>query len=378
MDPLQDVLECLPCGVLIVDASSGDVLVRNRIGALLLRESAKRVREPLTELVKPNLAEAVLDVFEDVRCVGYAVPRPLAVSLGGRATMTGGLSGSLLRGADGLDAAVLVLQDMTAAAELERQRQESADKKDLLAEAAHEIRNPLTGLIGFLELLEAREDRPRHRSLLARASLGAQRAVGMVREMLETSRLEASDAKLQRLPIDLGALAEQVVSDQLDLTPDAELRLDVEPDLPRLLGDPTRLLRACRNLVENAVKYSPRKSEVAVSVRRVGARVVEFRVSDQGVGIDPEDLPRIFERFYRARSARKISGTGLGLAMVRAVIEAHGGVIRAESQLGEGTTLVVRLPVEGGTKKMAQGAQTPAEDTHTDTEEEGCSQSTNN
>jgi two-component system phosphate regulon sensor histidine kinase PhoR len=131
------------------------------------------------------------------------------------------------------------------------------------------------------------------------------------------------------------------------LTQQVELTLDVEPALPVVTGDPDRLERAAVNLIDNAIKFTPPGGSINVSaVREDGAVVV--RVRDSGQGLEPEEVPRVFERFYKADRSRESVGTGLGLAVVKHTVEAHGGRVAVESARGRGATFSFTLPIEAG------------------------------
>jgi two-component system phosphate regulon sensor histidine kinase PhoR len=165
-----------------------------------------------------------------------------------------------------------------------------------------------------------------------------------VQELLELSRLESGRVPLARQPRDVGAVLTQAVE---RLRAQAEkqgvdLALEVAPDLPSLVGDGERLERAVVSLIDNAVKFTPSGGSVSVSASfRDDAVMVE--VSDTGVGIASEDLPHVFERFYKADRAR--GGTGLGLAVVKHTVEAHGGSVGVESTPGKGSTFRFSIPV---------------------------------
>jgi signal transduction histidine kinase len=122
------------------------------------------------------------------------------------------------------------------------------------------------------------------------------------------------------------------------------VRLALAADLPRVAADPARLERVVTNLVGNALKYSPSDGEVVVSAERQGEHVA-VRVADRGPGIASDDLPRVFERFFRGKAVQKADGLGLGLYIVQLLVDAHGGTVRAESRAGEGATFTFTLPV---------------------------------
>jgi two-component system phosphate regulon sensor histidine kinase PhoR len=160
--------------------------------------------------------------------------------------------------------------------------------------------------------------------------------------------LESGNSQLQLGTVDLASFFRETIRDWEKKLTSKQLNIviDVPPDLPPIRADRARLQEAFYNLLDNAVKYSRERSEIRLSVRSRDGEI-ELNVSDEGIGIAEEDLPRIFERFYRgdkARSPDKIRGTGLGLAIVKHIAQLHGGRVEAESELGEGTTIRVILP----------------------------------
>jgi two-component system phosphate regulon sensor histidine kinase PhoR len=171
------------------------------------------------------------------------------------------------------------------------------------------------------------------------------RLVQLMEELLELSRIESGEVPLARQPVEMAAVLAKAIE---RLRPQAEkqglnLTLEVAPNLPPIVGDAERLERVAVNLIHNALKFTPAGGSIHVSADFVGGAVT-VKVSDTGVGIAPEDLPRIFERFYKADRARGIGGTGLGLAVVKHTVEAHGGTVSVQSELGHGSTFSFSVP----------------------------------
>jgi two-component system phosphate regulon sensor histidine kinase PhoR len=172
----------------------------------------------------------------------------------------------------------------------------------------------------------------------------------MVAELIELSTIESGRLPLRLMPTpvqELVAAAERLRP--LAAERHQELRHDIHPATPAILGDPTRLGQVVRNLVHNAIKYTPVGGVITLSAEgrtHCGRDLVELRVSDTGCGIAPEELGRVFERFYKADRSRGRDGegTGLGLAIARHTVEAHGGSIEVESTPGRGSVFIVRLP----------------------------------
>ena len=221
-------------------------------------------------------------------------------------------------------------------------------KSDFVAIASHELRTPLTALQGFSELLATRRFAPAEIARVgAIMNAETERLGRIVADFLDLARLERGLAPpLRRAPVDAGAL----VADAVDVLRRArsthQLEFECDEALPKIEADPDALDRVVKNLVSNAVKYSPAGSRVRVSARpQTAPPAVEITVEDEGPGIAADDLPRVFEPYYRtAGGARVAGGTGLGLAVVKSLVDAHGGSIRAENVAPHGTRMTLIFP----------------------------------
>jgi two-component system OmpR family sensor kinase len=225
------------------------------------------------------------------------------------------------------------------------QAEAEATVRVFAADASHELRTPLATISGWLDLYNqgalAQPEQLEQALERVNGEVGRMRLI--VDDLSLLARLDAG-RPLEREEVDVAALAEGIVEDARVVSPERDFRLEVAgPALVR--GDEPRLAQVLRNLVGNAVQHTPPEAGVAI---RVGAdrAVVRVEVADDGPGIAPEHLERVFERFYRAESSRSraLGGSGLGLAIVQAIIRAHDGTVSVASDLGEGTTITVVLP----------------------------------
>lgn len=223
-----------------------------------------------------------------------------------------------------------------------------AYKGQLIATVAHELKNPLTSVMGHLEMLESSPDFTGHaRSSLQAMDRGARRMVRVIDDLLLLSKVGDPEESMIAAPVDL----RRVVDDVVDLTLVAaeQKKLDVVVDLPGepvfALGDHDELDRVAANLLSNAVKYTPASGAVRISVERVGNDVL-LLVADEGIGISQEDLLQLGTEFFRSSNPEAVAqpGTGLGLAIVRRIVDRHGGQLEIESELGSGSTFRVWLP----------------------------------
>lgn len=248
----------------------------------------------------------------------------------------------LLGAEDAVEGAVLLLSDVT-----DRHRMEAAQRR-FVADASHEMRTPIAALKGMLELLddgaknvpEVRDD------FIHTMQLEADRLGRLVADLLTLARLEAGSMELKRAPVYVGELAGAVCQVMATLASQAEVTLIVEePETEtRVLADRDRIVQVLLSFVDNALKHAPAGSRVTLRAESRG-RSVRISVSDEGPGIEPDAIERVFERFYRADSARGGTGTGLGLAIAKEIVEAHGSTIEVSSTSKAGTRFSFELPI---------------------------------
>lgn len=223
-------------------------------------------------------------------------------------------------------------------------------KDEFVASISHELRTPLTSVLGYLELIAEHEELPA--GVLDQVSVvrrNALRLQSLVSDLLEVAQLTEGGLALQRTDVDVARLARDAAEATRPLTDGSGLSMSVDvPDSLVALVDELRVRQVLDNLLSNAVKYSPAGGSVTVALRRDDESLV-LTVADTGIGIAEDDLPHLFERFYRGHAAlsQHISGTGLGLNIVGTIVGAHGGSIDVDSAPGQGTTVRVTLPVGG-------------------------------
>jgi signal transduction histidine kinase len=221
-------------------------------------------------------------------------------------------------------------------------------KDEFVSSVSHELRTPLTAVTGYVELLLEDETGPEARRYLEIVQRNAHRLLELVEDLLFAARLQVGGlVELDRARVDLRLLAEQAVE---AAAPEADsaavvLRLRAGGEVPSVDGDAERLARLLANLVSNAIKFTPAGGRVEIGVEQQDGKVV-LEVSDTGMGIPEEERDRLFERFFRSQAAldRKVPGTGLGLYICKAIVDAHDGRIAVRTAVGGGTIVVVELP----------------------------------
>jgi signal transduction histidine kinase/DNA-binding response OmpR family regulator len=237
-------------------------------------------------------------------------------------------------------------------AQLYRAAQDSIRMRDIfLSVAAHELRTPLTSLLGYTQLVERRAGHAstisdRDRQALRVVSDQATRLSKMVASLLDISRLQLGQLSIEPLPLDLGALAARLVEETRPLLREHSIEY-IGSHAPALIsGDELRLEQALQNLIQNAIKYSPDGGAITVRVACDAARA-SVAVTDAGIGIPPEALSQLFQRFYRAPNVdpQHISGLGVGLYVVKEIVELHGGTVEVSSEVGAGSTFTLSIPL---------------------------------
>jgi len=293
---------------------------------------------PVVEVI-PNAD--LLGLLEQARTASTTVSNEVVI--GSLRTRNFAVTITPIRADDTLSGLVMVLHDITEIRRLERAR------RDLVANVSHEFKTPLTAIRGFAETLldGALADSQNNRRFLRIICDHAERLSRLTDDLLKLSQIEAGKLELKRRPVSIRPLIEPCL-ETIRLNAEEKnlaVECDCSPDLPLVHGDPPAVQQAIQNLLDNAVRYTPRGGRIAVAAR-VHDSYVAVSVSDTGPGIPASEQTRIFERFYRTDAARsrEAGGTGLGLSIAKHLVEAHGGRIEIRSEVGHGSTFTIYLP----------------------------------
>ena len=321
-------------GVLVLDAA-GRVQLANRAAQSMLRMDTSSIGRPYVEVIRhPDIAAQLGTALrgQEVDSREIALTRDPGRTFVARAA-------PVSRGGGG--GAVLVLHEIT---DLRRADQ---IRRDFVANVSHELRTPLTAIRGYVEaLLDDRSDSEDARKFLEIIARHSERMERLVSDLLRLARLDARQEALDLASCDLQQLFNTVIADvaQTAEAKDQQITTAVDSAGSRVTADPAKLHDVLRNLVENAVHYSPDHAAIRLEAMHQDG-VVRISVSDSGPGIPPEDLSRVFERFYRVDKSRaRPGGTGLGLAIVKHLVELHGGQAVAENRPEGGARFVITLP----------------------------------
>jgi two-component system sensor histidine kinase KdpD len=222
-------------------------------------------------------------------------------------------------------------------------------KSALLSSVSHDLRTPLASITGALSSLDrdaAFLDEPSRHELISTALEQAQRLNRLVGNLLDMTRLEAMMLNMTRVPIDIQELIGVALQEMGTMLERYQVILDIPPDLPHVMMDIVLMSRVLVNILDNAVKYSAPGTPIEICVRQVEGSI-EIRISDRGIGVPPENLERIFDKFYRVKRRESIGGTGLGLSISRGFVDMHHGQIRAENRPAGGISVTISLPLNG-------------------------------
>lgn len=333
---LANILSNIADGVIMTDEEGRLLLANQAAESMFNFEEKKAIGKHLIETVRDyeidRTLKSCLETAEEHSAQldfgpGKRFLRVIAVPL-----MTEGLTGSLL-----------LFQDLTELKSLQTMRRE------LVGNISHELRTPLAGIKAIVETLKdsAINNKRTTKDFLSKIDNEVDRMMQTVTELTELSRIESGRGDLKPERVNLNSLVEDIIA---RFKPQAErkgvaLSTELLTGLPLVQGDKDRIYQVISNLIHNAIKFTSQKGKVNVSTE-LSENSALVKVSDAGIGISKENLPRIFERFYKADKARAGEGAGLGLAIAKHVIQAHGGNIWAESKEGKGSTFLFTIPLE--------------------------------
>ncbi|MPZ14920.1 MAG: PAS domain-containing protein [Chloroflexi bacterium] len=353
---LAVVLAIMSDGVIAVEDDGAVALINDAAARLLgIRKEGAEGRR-LVDVVRDHELVAVARKYLRDGPLRDSERPPIVIDLGHPRRHVQVVATPIPPATLGRASALLLLQDVT------QLRRADAVRREFVANVSHELRTPVAGLKALAETLEsgALDEPVPARQFLSQMMLEIERLAQMVEELLELARLESGQFALAEEAVDLQSVVAHAVG---RLLPHAERRAvvlyaDTLEIAVVLHGDASRLERALINLLDNAIKFTPPGGDVRVRCAADGPDVV-ISVSDTGKGIPEDELPRIFERFYKADHARSSPGTGLGLAIAKHTVEAHGGRIWAESVEGRGSTFFISLPISHS-QADANARPTPA------------------
>jgi two-component system phosphate regulon sensor histidine kinase PhoR len=343
-DYLQTIFKGMAEGVMVVD-ERGRILVANHALRQLLHLPPSVANRTALEIIRnAQLEEAIRNVIQKESSTSFELNLPLPLGRTFEVNVVRIMPSPEEKGkdAEGIRGAIAVFHDITRLKELEKVRQ------DFVANVSHELRTPLTTIKGYAEtLLEGALKEEVAFQFVQVIKRHSDRLTKIVEDLLTLSKIELKEFQLKMETLPFHELAEDVLHYIQGTAERKKISVSLEiPITLRITGDRRYLEQILINLIDNAIKYGQEGGKITLSATQKDQREMEVSVRDNGVGIPREDLPRIFERFYRVDKGRsqELGGTGLGLSIVKHLVQAHGGRVWAESQLGEGSTFYFTLP----------------------------------
>jgi two-component system phosphate regulon sensor histidine kinase PhoR len=339
----QTVLESMKEGVLAVDYDEKILLINSAAEEILSVSGKENKGKTLQEVVRVS---DIHKFFEKI--IRDAIPQEAEITIQHEKEKILQLRGSLLQGTDNEKLGILVvLNDVTGLKYLD------SLKRDFIANVSHELKTPVTTIKGFIELLkEGAIDEPKNAERFVEIiSKHTDRLNALIEDLLSLSRLEQAgiEKKLEFEEHKVRSIIKSAVEDfelkakEKNIIIKTECSINLTANVNRPL-----LEQAIGNLIDNAIKYSPKRTDIDISAEVLNDELV-ISVEDEGYGISPEDLPRLFERFYRIDKSRSRAdngegGTGLGLAIVKHIVQVHGGTVEVNSRLNRGSIFTIKIP----------------------------------
>ncbi|MBE3133204.1 MAG: response regulator, partial [Acidobacteria bacterium] len=336
------IIACMTDGILVIN-TEGLVVLRNAAAARILPDCAELpVPFPLETIASPDVRE-IIGVVN--RAPGGFMILSREISLGPATYMVN--VSPVLDPSGESTGAVAVFRDVTALKKLE------TAKSMFVSMVAHEVKSPLAAAEGWLNLILSgilKNDPAQERKMIERSLVRMKTLRTMVAELLNLTAIQTGNFTLHRAPVDVSEAVAAAVEPLRERAAERGIEVSVEGAapvaVPSVLADRESLSMVFSNLVENAIKYGREGGRLAVRIERAGM-YASVSVTDDGIGMSPEECGKVFDEFYRARNERtaSIAGTGLGLSLVKRLVEMHEGTVSVESALGSGSTFTVRIPV---------------------------------
>jgi len=330
---LSNILEQIPDGILIASAENRVQFANPAAANLLIKDTKQMIGSTLSETLRHH---EMIDIWQKAKKSGKTHSEIIEMPRQQRFLQIIAIPDQYTP-----KEILLILQDLTHLRRLETVR------RDFISNLSHELRTPLASLRALTETLQdgALDDPPAAQRFLNRIETEVDALTQMAQELLDLSRIESGQVVLnlnEVSPQKILQRAAERMRMQAERA-DIDLQLDCPDELPSVQADLARIEQVLVNLIHNGIKFTSTGGTVTLSAK-AGSRLIRFAVNDSGIGIPANDLPRIFERFYKADPSRRSGGTGLGLSISKHLTEAHGGKIWVESREGSGSTFYFELP----------------------------------
>jgi signal transduction histidine kinase len=338
---LKTIINCMGNGVMVANLNL-EVVLHNPV-LMQLMEISEKIENPVPISSIIN-NESLIDTLKKIQEGEASENESISQEINTGAHVLRAISAPALGPDRNIVGTVTVLEDITAFKQLDQM------KTDFVKMVAHELRSPLAAIKQqnhvLLEGLCGKLEEKQH-ELVSRGSSKIDGLLELINDLLDVAKIEAGKHAQRRVPTDIGQIIEETVTLIESSAKEKGIALSFSlKDLKPVQADPKNIEEIFSNLMTNAINYSPEGGQVTVTAQGQG-EYLEIKVKDTGVGIPPEELPKIFDKFYRVKNpkTRQVIGTGLGLAIVKAIVDAHYGTIDVESKVDKGTTFRILLPV---------------------------------
>ncbi len=355
---LSNILDSITNAIVTLD-NEHRVTRLNRNAMAMLELSSEVVGRPVQEALQPDVARAVDDLLRETEQMGFAMEKMISARLAQGLELHIAVSMSVLRDESFAPLGrILVFRDMTASRELDRLRRLDTMKSEFVANVSHELKTPLTSIKAYTEALLDLAGEGQMRDFLKVIDEESDRLLYLINDLLNVSRIQSGKMKMHFTLTPPREIVDEILSISKVNSPKHTLALEIADGLPSILLDKEKMKEVMINLVSNAIKYSPDGGRVRVALRLEEGNL-RIEVQDQGLGIPAEHQAKLFQAFYRVDNSATalIPGTGLGLVIVKAIVEHHGGRIWFESEVGKGTTFHLLIPVRREIGAQQKGSQ---------------------
>lgn len=346
----RNFIESLPYGVMILNAD-GNILELNRnISFMLNILGLDPVNSHYSQVLSAQIKSSFDRLLEGIKEHGFVLELEVPLSVGAGAEVVMSLSGSFLQNDDKpRNQIVVVCREMSARQEIERMKELEKLKTDFMSSITHDLKAPLTSIVGYADLLLETNQEKMSAEEIEYVGIIKQEGVRltrMINDILSATRVEYGKLELSPEQVSVGAIVEEVVKKFGIHRDKFDFAITAGTGLPLLWLDRELMERVFMNLVSNAVKYSPDGGQIKIDIYAQGPNL-RVDVIDKGIGLSQESLSHVFEKFFRVRSeaTKGIGGTGLGLVIVKGIVEAHGGSMTVSSKPSLGSAFSVILPL---------------------------------
>ncbi|MBI2899555.1 MAG: PAS domain-containing protein [Planctomycetes bacterium] len=343
---LSNILDSIPNGIVTID-NDRRITRLNRNAMAMLELAPDCVGSAYQEVFPPKITEALDDLIRETAEMGFAMEKVISHKLAQGSELHFALSMSVLCDENYSPLGMIVVfRDMTATRELDRLRRLDTMKSEFVANVSHELKTPLTSIKAYTEALLDMVEEEQMKQFLKVIDEESDRLLFLINDLLNVSRIQSGKMKMHFELCDPRQAVTEVLNISKVQSAMHQIHLELAEDVPAMMVDLDKMKEVMINLLSNAIKYSPNGGGVWVRMRREEANL-RIEVQDEGMGIPRENLPKLFQAFYRVDSSltSEIPGTGLGLVIVKAIVEHHGGRIWLDSEPGKGTTFFILIPV---------------------------------